>query len=293
MAVLGGGPEKRLTEMTEPLPAERVSASGFTALSLMAEGWRKGLAALRPAIFWLILLAMSAGLYASALRAEAGSWLPLVGAGLVFAVGVELSRRMYQALIPGAAAKYVPLAHANLAVYLAFLFIGFFVIFFLMLLPGILMSEAGQYQLDKNSDPALVREAFGAMMRTPYGVVFLLACLGGAWILGWFATGLTLYGAATAALGKAHVFRTWGWAKGHRKTLALASLGTHVLPFGICFWLNDLLHKALPQTDAGFAMGAAAGVFVFSPFLLAGHGMAVAAWERLKPADPDLSAPKA
>lgn len=258
---------------------------------LITSAWTGAIRALVPALPWLILFAVTAGLYSFALRSGAGLWPPLGTALLAFLAGNEMSRRTYKALMPDAPAKFLPLAHANIAVYGAFLFIGFFVVFFLMMLPGILIEEAGQYQLDKDSDPALAREALGALLATPYGTVFLICCLAGAGVLGWFALRLTLYGAATSARGNAQVFRTWGLTKGQLKALVPVSLATHVIPFGLGIVLNGALHGALPDTAMGHFLGGAAGVLLFAPFLLAGHAMAVGAWEKLKPADVPLTPP--
>lgn len=265
--------------------------SRLAAGPLIAAAWGGAGRALKPAAPWLILFALTAGLYAAALRSETGLWLPLGAAILAFLMGVELSRRTYGALLPEARGAFLPLAHANLAVYGAFLFIGFFVVFFLMMLPGILMQEAGQYQLDKDTDPAIAQQAFMDMLATPYGAVFIACCLAGAGVLGWIALRLTLYGAATVAAGKAQVFRTWGLTKGNLRPLALVSLATHILPFAAGVALNSALHQALPATATGHFIGGAAGVIVFAPFLLAGHGMAAAAWAALQPAGVPASAP--
>jgi hypothetical protein len=258
---------------------------------LITAAWAGALAALKPAALWLILFAFAAGLYGAALRSDTGFWVPLGAAILAFLAGLGLSRRIYGALIPGARAPFLPLAHANLAVYGAFLFIGFFVVFFLMMLPGILMQEAGQYQLDKDTDPAIAQEAFLAMLATPFGAVFIVCCLAGASLLGWIALRLTLYGAATAATGQAHVFRTWGLTKGQLSPLGAASLATHILPFALGVAVNGALHRALPDTASGHFTSGAAGVIVFAPFLLAGHGLAAAAWEKLKPAETSAPPP--
>lgn len=261
-------------------------ARRLTVLRLIADAWKGARVAAAPALPWLALFALAGGLYGAALRTESGFWMPFLAAILTFLAGVELSRRVYGALMPGAPARFLPLAHANLALYAAFVFIGFFVVFFLTVLPGILIQQAGQYQIDGDTDPAVAQEAFLAMLGTLYGNVFLLACLAGAGVLGWFALRLTLYGAATAARGEAQVFRTWGLTKGHLKTLAPASLATHILPFALGVAINGALHQALPDTGAGPFIGGAAGILVFAPFLLAGHGMAAAAWAALKPAPP-------
>ncbi|MFN7163176.1 MAG: hypothetical protein ACK4P2_00005, partial [Hyphomonas sp.] len=94
------------------------------------------------------------------------------------------------------------------------------------------------------------------------------------------------FGAATAATGEAQVFRTWGLTKGHLKTLALASLATHILPFLLGAAINGALHRIWPATPLGLGIGAAAGILLMAPFLLAGHGLAAAAWVALKPARP-------
>lgn len=274
-------PEMRRDEMTTRL----------AIFPLISAAWGGAVRLLVPTAPWLILFALAAGLYSFALRSQSGLWLPLVAAILAFLAGTELSRRAYQRLIPGAAAKFLPLAHANLAAYAAFLFIGFFVVFFLMMLPGILINEAGQYQLNDESDPALVREAFVALLSTPYGAVFIACCAVGAGLLGWIALRLTLYGAATTALGKAQVFRTWGRTKGHLKTLGLASLATHILPFALGVAVNGALHRALPDTGPGHFIGGAAGVLVFAPFLLVGHAMAASAWDKLKPEETGAEPP--
>lgn len=265
-----------MTDLPAPAP--------LTASGLIAAGWKGAARAARPALPWLALFALVGGFYGAALALEGGLWAPLIAAILAFLAGIELSRRLYGALMPGAAARFLPLAHASLAVYAAFLFIGFFVVFFLMILPGILMQQAGQYQLDKDTDPAIAQEAFLAMLATPYGAVFILACLAGAALLGWFALRLTLYGAATAARGEAQVFRTWGLTRGHVRVLALASLATHLAPFLAGAAVNGALHRLLPETPLGLGIGAAAGILLMAPFLLAGHAMAAAAWAALKPA---------
>ncbi|MFN3609093.1 MAG: hypothetical protein ACK4Y9_08520 [Hyphomonas sp.] len=263
----------------------------LAVLPLITAAWTGALAAVKPAGLWLLPFAMASGLYGAALRTDSGFWVPFGAAIIAFLAGAEFSRRTYAALIPGAKAPFLPLAHANLSVYGAFLFIGFFVVFFLMLLPGILMQEAGQYQLGKDTDPALAQEAFLAMLTTAYGAVFILCCLVGAGVLGWIALRLTLYGAATAATGETHVFRSWGLTKGHLKVLAPASLATHILPFALGVAVNGALHRALPDTGAGHFLSGAAGVIVFAPFLLAGHGLAAAAWQGLKPAAAAITPP--
>ena len=257
----------------------------IAVLPLIAEAWRGAAKALMPALPWLALLALAAGAYSLGLRSEFGLWLPLIGALATFAAGTELSRRVYAALGAGAKGSFLPLAHANLAVYVAFLFIGFFVGFFLLILPGILIEAAGQYTIDQDSPPALVQEAFLAMLGTPYGAAYLLVCALGTIFLLWAALRLTLFGAATAASGEAMVFRTWRWTRGSVLRLGAASLATHVSPFAFAVAANAGLHGVLPDSGPGHFIAGAAGILLLTPFFLAGHGLAAAALPRLKPAD--------
>jgi hypothetical protein len=254
-------------------------------LPMAAESWRIGLRALRPVYPWLLLFALTAGLYAVGLRSDYGLWLPLLGATASFAAGVELSRRIYATLGLGASSGFLALSHANLAVYVAFLFMGFFVGFFLLILPGILIEAAGQYTIDKGSPPEMVQEAFAAMLGTPYGAVYLTVAAAGGAFLFWAALRLTIFGAATAARGEAIVFRTWRWTRGHVLRLGLVTSFTHMMPFLAGLAANFALQAALPDTPAGFFLAGMAGVVLFAPFLLAGHGLGATAYHRLKPAD--------
>ncbi|MFN7056087.1 hypothetical protein [Hyphomonas sp.] len=252
-------------------------------LPVAAESWRRGLQAMGAVYPWLLLFALAGGIYAAGLYSDYGLWLPLAGAIASFAAGVELSRRIYAALGHGAAGAYMPLAHANLAVYVAFLFMGFFVGFFLLILPGILIEAAGQYAIDKDSPPEQVQEAFVAMLGTAYGAAYLAVAAVGAAFLGWSALRLTVFGAATAARGEAMVFRTWRWTRGNVLALGVVSSFTHVMPFLAGLAANFALQAALPDTLTGHFLAGMAGILLFAPFLLAGHGLAAAAFERLRP----------
>ncbi|PKP80454.1 MAG: hypothetical protein CVT79_14240 [Alphaproteobacteria bacterium HGW-Alphaproteobacteria-18] len=263
----------------------------LAVLPLISAAWTGARAALKPAGLWLILFAMAGGLYGAALRSEMGFWVPFGAAILAFLAGTEFSRRTYRALIPGAKAPFLPLAHANLSVYFLFLLLLVFIAPLLNLLSGILIRAKGTFALGAESPSEEVGAAMLDLLASTYGAVFILCCLIGAGLICWIALRLTLYGAATAATGKAHVFRTWGLTKGGLKTLAPASLATHVLPFILGVGVNGALHRALPDTGIGHFIGGAAGVIVFAPFLLAGHGMAAAAWEKLKPGEPVLAPP--
>ena len=257
----------------------------IAVIPLIADAWRGGAKSLVPALPWLGALALASGTYSLGLRSDFGLWLALLGALATFGAGVELSRRIYAVLGAGAKASLLPLAHANLAVYVAFLFIGFFVGFFLLILPGILIEAAGQYTIDADSPPALVQDAFLAMLGTSYGAMYLLVCALGTIFLLWAALRLTLFGAATAERGEAMVFRTWRWTRGAVLRLGAASLVTHVLPFAFAVAANAALLAILPDTGPGHFIAGAAGILLLTPFFLAGHGLAAAALPRLKPAE--------
>ena len=202
-----------------------------------------------------------------------------------FGAGIQLSRGLYRTLIGPRPGGFLALSHANLALYLAFLFFGFFIGFFLLILPGILIEAQGKYELGGDAAPELLRQAFLDMLPTAYGAVYLLIAAVGAWILSFFALRLTLFGAATFDQGKALVFQTFPWTRNHLRTLGLAALITHVAPFAAGLAANAGLRALLPETMAGHFIEGAGGIVLFTPFLLARHGMAAEAYGALKPDD--------
>jgi len=254
----------------------------ISARNLIREGWQQGLGALVPNLRWLALFAAAGGAYSASLHMP-GMAAPLVMVVITFLAGVQVSRGIYTHLIGPRPGGFLQLAHANLAVYLAFLFIGVFIAFFLLILPGILIEAQGKHDLGAEAAPELVQAAFLDMLATPYGAVYLLVCAGGFAVLAYFALRLTLYGAATFDRRKAQVFETFPWTRGHWRKLGAASLATHLAPFAAGLGANYLLQLVLPETAAGHVLEGAAGILLFTPFLLAGHGMAAAAYRRLKP----------
>jgi len=258
-------------------------SANISVRNLVKEGWQQGLSALGPNLRWLGLFALAGGFYSASLRLEGNLAAPLAMAILTFGAGIQLSRGLYRSLTGPRTGGFLALAHANLAVYLAFLFIGFFIGFFLMILPGILIEAQGEYELGADVAPELVQQAFMEMLPTPYGIVYLLVAAAGFAILAYFALRLTLYGVATIDRGKAHVFQTFPWTKRHLKALAAASLATHAAPFAAGIAANAALRSVLPDTMAGYVIEGAAGILLFAPFLMAGHGMAAAAYRRLRP----------
>jgi len=256
----------------------------LTVRTLVKEGWQHGLAALAPNLAWLALFAAAGGGYSAALHMEGNLAAPFAMVLLTFLAGIQLSRGLYRHLTGPRPGGFLQLTHANLAMYLAFLFMGVFVGFFLLILPGILIEAQGKYQLGEDAAPELVQKAFLEMLPTAYGAVYILVAAAGFGVLSYFALRLMLYGAATVDQGKTKVFETFEWTRGQVKTLTLAALATHVLPFAAGLAANAALRAAVPDTTLGHVIEGAAGVLLFAPFLLTGHAMAVAAYQRLKPA---------
>lgn len=199
---------------------------------------------------------------------------------VIFCVGVELSLTMYRAMLGQATGTFRQLAHANLSVYFAYLFVSVFVGFFLLILPGILLEAAGFEGLSDETDPAVVIAALRDLLKTPYGWVLMAVTMVGLGFLSWFALRLTIYGAATVTRGETMIFQTWPWTKGHAVSLGLASVVTHVLPFLFATGVSTLI----PENQS--LLRACAGALLLYPFFLLGHGLALAAYERLKPVAP-------
>ncbi|MFT5775431.1 hypothetical protein [Hyphomonas sp.] len=257
-------------------------------LEIAAEAWRLGARAFVPNLPWLGLLMVLAGLYRLVLGMEVNGAviiaLNLMAA--VFFVGVAFSLSIYRAMLGARTGKFLQLVHANLALYLAVLFVGVFIAFFLAILPGILLEASGRTDLGAETAPAVVQAAFMDMLPTAYGAVFLIACALGLWALCFLAVRLLLVGAATVSRGETMVFRTWPWTKRHAFRLSLAALVTHVAPFGSAVAINAGLNPVLGTSAAGHFIGGALGILMLAPFILAGHGLAMAVLPRLMP-DPD------
>jgi hypothetical protein len=255
---------------------------------MVAEAWGLALRAALPSLPWLAGLMVTAGLYRLALFLQAGAIINLMLLVIVFAAGVAFSLRVYRSMLGASSGTFLKLAHANLSIYMAFLFVGVFIAFFLAILPGILLEVSGRTDLDAKTDPAIVQAAFMDMLPTAYGAVFILACALGLWALCFFAIRLLLVGAATISRGETMVFRTWPWTKGHALRLSIAAMATHVGPFFAAIAINAALAPLLGTGHVGLFIGGPLGVFLLAPFLLAGHGLAVSALPRLAPDAAEL-----
>ncbi len=257
-------------------------------LDLIKEAWTLAMGAVRPALFVMAALAVAGGIYTFALGpGEAiGDAAPAIAGLVLFVVGVEFSLVMYRAMLGTEQGDRLRLAHANLAVYVAFLFVGVFIGFFLLILPGILLEASGRTDLSGETPPEEVQAALREMLPTPYGWVLVLACLAGGGAMAFIAVRLLLIGAATVAMRETMVFRTWPWTKGHALRLGAASLATHILPFAVAVGINYGLRGVWGNSAFGAFLSGVVGILLLVPFILAGHGLAVAALQRLKPEAP-------
>lgn len=255
----------------------------ISALNIAKEGWRHGLGALGPNLRWLGLFALAGGFYSAALHLPGNLAAPLAMAIFTFLAGVQFSREVYRRLIGPRAGGFLHLAHANLAVYFVFLILLVVIAPLLNIMLGILIRAKGSFELSKDSSAEMVQQATLDLIPTSYGVVFILLNLAAFGVLAWLALRLCLFGAATIDRGETHVFRAFSWTRGHVVKLGLAALATHAAPFAAAVAANMALRAALPDTASGHMIEGAAGILLFAPFLLAGHGMAVAAYRRLKP----------
>jgi hypothetical protein len=252
---------------------------------LVSEAWSLALKAARPSLVLMLALILAGGIYAFAVGpgSAIGDAAPAIAALVVFVVGIEYSLVVYRAMMDTQTGDRLRLAHANLAIYIAFLFVGVFIGFFLLILPGILLKASGRVEVDAETPPELVQAALIDMLPTAYGAVLILACLAGAAVLFFMALRLLLVGAATVATGQTLVFRTWPWTKGHALKLGLAGLVTHILPFAIAVLINWVLRDIWGESAVGAFLSGAIGMALLVPFLLGGHGLSVAALHRLHP----------
>lgn len=255
----------------------------ISALNLAKEGWQQGLGALAANALWLGVFALAGGAYSLALHMEGNLAAPLAMAVAAFGAGVQLSRGLYRQLIGPRPGGFLALAHANLAVYFLFLMMLVFILPFLNLMLGILIEAKGTFTLDKEATAETVRRATLDLMPSAYGAVMVAVSAAAAGLLAWLGLRLVLIGAATVDRGGAHVFRTWPWTNGHVVKLGLAALATHAAPFAAGLAASMAVRAAVPDTAPGVFIEGAAGILLFAPFLAAGHGMAAAAWRRLKP----------
>ena len=140
-------------------------------VEIARESWRLASRAVVPGLPWLAGLMVSAGAYRLALGSAigGGSIIALALLAAVFVAGVAYSLQVYRAMLARPVGKFIQLAHANLAAYMAFLFVGVFISFFLAILPGILLEASGRTDLGADTAPATVQAAFMDMLPTAYG----------------------------------------------------------------------------------------------------------------------------
>ncbi len=251
---------------------------------LIGQAWRLAAQAALPGLPWLALLALMGGFYKWALSTGAGgTMLALAALVVFFLAGVQASLMIYRAMIPDAKGAFMALMHMNLAIYLAFFFIGFFVFFFVGIFGVVMLQLSGLVDLAAEGADQQIPAALAGMMSTPYGWALSIVYAAGLGGLAFLALRLLMAGAATVQTGRVMVFRTWRWTKGDVVRFGAASLATHVLPFLVGYVVNLVIVNAAGQGEiAVFATGVS-GLLLQVPFILAGHGLAVAALRAMHP----------
>ena len=251
---------------------------------LIVQAWRLAAQAALPALPWLVLLSLMGGFYKWALNTgTGGTMLTLAALVVVFLAGVQASLTIYRAMIPGAKGAFMALMHMNLAIYLAFFFVSFFIFFFVGIFGVVMLQLSGLVDLAAEGADQQIPAALAGMMSTPYGWALSIVYATGLGGLVFLAVRLLLTGAATVQTGRVMVFRTWRWTKGDAVRLGSAALVTHVLPFLVGYVANLVIISLTGQGEiALFATGVTA-LLLQVPFILAGHGLAVAALRAVHP----------
>ncbi len=220
-----------------------------------------------------------------------GTWMIVVSlsALIAFAFGCILSAKLYGLALrtgPSFPSRddVINLGFANGAVYGFFGIVVFFIGFFLVMLPGILVAQSGLLDAETvETDPDAVRSAFEVVMAGPAGILVLLVALAGAGILAFLSLRLVLFAIATFARGEIRVLSTWEWTTGSLRKIALISIATHVLPFLLCV----LVFSAVSNTAGPGPVGQGVTWFVTMiaalPFLMTGHAMATRVYLQVAP----------
>lgn len=260
-------------------PAVSPSISG-----LIVQAWRLAAKAALPGLPWLALLALMGGFYKWALNTgSGGTMLTLAALVVLFLAGVQASLIIYRAMIPGAKGAFMALMHMNLAIYLAFFFTGFFVFFFVGIFGVVMLQLSGLVDLAADGADQQIPAALAGMMSTPYGWALSIVYAAGLGGLVFLAIRLLLTGAATVQSGQVMVFRTWRWTKGDVLRFGTASLVTHILPFLVGYVANLVIIDAAGQGEIALFATGVTGLLLQAPFILAGHGLAVAALAAVHP----------
>ena len=252
---------------------------------LIVEAWRLAAKAALPALPWLALLSLMGGFYKWALNTgTGGTMLTLAALVVLFLAGVQASLMIYRAMIPDAKGAFMALMHMNLAIYLAFFFVSFFIFFFVGIFGVVMLQLSGLVDLAAEGADQQIPAALAGMMSTPYGWALSIVYATGLSGIAFLALRLLLTGAATVQTGRVMVFRTWRWTKGDVVRFGSASLATHVLPFLAGYVANLAINSVAGQGDVALFATGVTGLLLQAPFILAGHGLAVAGLKAVHPA---------
>jgi hypothetical protein len=255
---------------------------------LIVQAWRLAAQAALPSLPWLALLALDGRFLQMGAQhrrrrhnADAGGArrsFPVGGAGLADDLPGDDSG--------SERGLHGPDAHEPRHLYLAFFFIGFFIFFFVGVFGVVMLQLSGLVDFAAEGADEQIPAALAGMMSTPYGWALSAVYATGLGGLAFLALRLLLAGAATVQTGRVMVFRTWRWTKGDVLRLGAASLATHVLPFLAGYVANLLIVGTAGQGEIAIFATGVSGLFLQAPFILAGHGLAVAA---LRAAHPPAS----
>ena len=256
----------------------------YTVSGLVLDSVQYALKAIGPTLPMAAAMIAAAGVYGGVLGNSAA--VSAVAALLVFVTGIWFSLNVYREMMNTRSGTGLSLAHANVSIYFAFMFIGVFIGFFLLILPGILLEASGYEDLGSETDPQVVIDALKNMLPTAYGAVLVICNLMGALCVSFMALRLICVGPATVRAERAMVFRTWRWTEGHALRLGGAAIVTHVLPFALAVAINAALRPVFDFTNPVMTgISSAVGMLLFLPFYVLGHGLAVAAHAQLAPSE--------
>ncbi len=288
---MGRAPPRVKMGFDKPMRLRENASKGdprMTATGLIIDAFARAQRAVRPATLALLGFVFAAAAFAT--FAPQLTLLPGVMLTLgLWAAGLYASATLYRHMLelPKPAPRVLlALAHANFSLYAVFGFVAILLGVFLTLLAGILLEAAG-YTFDGKSDPVAVRAAFSQMLGSAYGTVFALVALASVAALIFMALRLTLVGAATAQHGATYVFRSWDWTRGAAVKLGLASLVTHVVPFGFAAFAARLSEAGADADTVTRFFTHSLVALVILPFIVLGHGLGAAALQALQPKKAD------
>ncbi len=246
--------------------------------SLLKNSFDNAIKMVVPSLPYAILFAFAVGylVWAAEVLPESGLGYGLFAA-FAFAVLYAhslFSASMYRVILPRQGtlrASAWQLLLAWLLLITATAIILFILSLFFSLFSVILIAISGYDPTE--GDPTDVTGSLEAMRES--GAIWLLYALLATALVGlcWYAIRVMTFAAATTSRAKVHVFRTWGFTKGHLKLLAPAMLILIVLPIGLLGGVVSLL-PAATETSLARGFSASLQTLILLPSAWIGHGFA-------------------